>query len=104
MARFEHPRMDALGHNLPEDVQWRIFRFEQHPTAALIKQLRFERVEYDSNWTVLVVQNTLLPGRHHHFLTRPDHDGCCRFHELNFPGVDFFTLAGGSRRLVDLDS
>ena len=41
MARFQHPRMDALGHNLPEDVQWRIFSFEQHPTAVLIKTLRF---------------------------------------------------------------
>ena len=41
MVRFQHPRMDALGHNLPEDVQWRIFSFEQHPTAVLIKGLRF---------------------------------------------------------------
>ena len=41
MACFEHPLMNALGHNLPEDVQWRIFSFEQHPTATLIKALRF---------------------------------------------------------------
>ena len=41
MVRFQHPRMDALGHNLPEDVQWLIFSFERHPTAVLIKSLRF---------------------------------------------------------------
>ena len=95
-------RMDALGHNLPEDVKRLIFRFEQHPTAVLIKQLRFERVEYPDQ-TVLCVQNTLLPGRHHHFLTSPDHQGCRRFLELSFPGVDFSTIVLGevSRRPVD---
>ena len=95
-------RMEALGHNLPEYGKRLIFRFEQHPTAVLIKQLRFERVEYDDK-TVLCVQNTLLPVRHHHFLGRPDREGCFRYLELNFPGVDLFSLMCGevSRRLVD---
>ena len=32
-------RMEALGHNLPEDAKRLIFRFDQHPTATLIKDL-----------------------------------------------------------------
>ena len=32
-------RMEALGHNLPEDVKRLIFRFDQHPTATIIKDL-----------------------------------------------------------------
>ena len=36
-------RMEALGHNLPEDVKRRIFRFDQHPLATLIKELEFTR-------------------------------------------------------------
>jgi len=34
-------RMEALGHDLPEDVKRRIFSFDQHPTATLIKPLQF---------------------------------------------------------------
>ena len=35
--------MDALGHDLPEEIKWRILSFEQHPVAALIKDLDFRR-------------------------------------------------------------
>ena len=34
-------RVEALGHNLPEDVKRLIFRFDQHPVATLIKDLDF---------------------------------------------------------------
>ena len=33
--------MDALGHDLPEEVKLRILSFDQHPTATLIKTLQF---------------------------------------------------------------
>ena len=96
-------RMDALGHDLPDEVKQLISKFDQHPTATLIKSLLFERYnDWGSAELFVSFVSESIPGQWFLKQNSPDHDGWCQnevlvFQTRDWAHDDLYILEDGDR-------